>query len=161
MLDELKEKFLDLSPRDQLMLVVGTLAVLVYILVFMVLMPLHNELASTQKRNNALLEEQGRVRDLASKVMAAKQAGDSPGNAGQSLNALLNSTLRDHGLRMENFQPSGNSARVRLASAEFNKVVAWLNELEIQRGIQIKDLTITADQAPGSVLVNLHMQRGE
>ena len=47
---------------------------------------------------------------------------------------------------MDDFQPTGaNNVRVRFASVEFNKLVAWMNELENKEGIQIKEVSVTAD----------------
>lgn len=158
-MNEVKQWFLDQSPRDQMMLSVGGIAVVLYILLFMVLMPLYDNLEKTQQRNLAAMAEQQRVRELAGQVMAQKQS-PSGSTAGQNLNALLNESLREHGLTMENFQPSGNTARVRLGASEFNKVLAWLTEMEIKHGVQIKDLTIT-EQGPGAVGVNLQIARGE
>lgn len=159
-MNEIKQWFLDQSPRDQMMISVGGIVVVLYILLVVVLMPMYENLEQTQRRNLAALNEQQRVRELAGQVLAQKQ-NPSGSTAGQSLNALLNQSLREYGLSMENFQPSGNAARVRLGASEFNKVLAWLNEMEVKQGVQIKDLTITADQGPGAVGVNLHIARGE
>lgn len=158
-MNELKEKFLALSTRDQLMLVGGAALVLIYILVFVLLFPMQDRLDKSQQRVKSSLEEQSRVRHLAGQVLGLQQNGGGAGQ--QGINALLNESLGRFGLRMENFQPSGNTARVRLASAEFNQVLAWLHELEINQGLQVKDLTLTADKNPGAVLVNVQLQQGE
>lgn len=158
-MNDIKQWFLDQSPRDQLMLAVGGVLVMLYILLFMVLLPLREELQATQKRNLAALQEQQRVHNLAGRVLGQQSSGG--GASGQNLNALLNDTLREFGLRMENFQPSGDAARVRLGTSDFNKVFAWLTEMEVKQGVQIRDLTITADQNPGAVLVNLQLVQGE
>ncbi len=159
-MNDLKQWFFDLSPRDQLMLVVGGSLVLVYILVFVVLLPMDDKLDQSRKRNLAALEEQQRVRQLAGELMAAKSAGGKSGSGG-SMNAVLNNTLREHGLTMENFQPSGDGARVRLGVSDFNQVLAWVHDLEVNRGMHIRDLTVTGDQVQGAVSVNLQLQQGE
>ena len=158
-MNELKQRFLDLSPRDQLFLVGGAGILLVFILLFGVLFPMQDELAKARKQNASALKEQQEVRSLAGRVLASQQ-GAQGGNQQQSLNGLLNKTLSQHELTMENFQPSGNQARVRLSSSDFNKVFAWMHELEIKHGVNIKDVTITSDQSPGSVLVNLQLVWG-
>lgn len=157
-MNEIKDKFLALSPRDQLMIVIGTAVVVLYILIFVVLFPMQNNVDKLDKRVFASLDEQQRVHKLAGSVMANQQEG---GGGQQSINALLNNSLGKFGLRMDNFQPSGSTARVRLDSADFNKVMGWLHEMEIKQNIQIKDLTITADDKPGAVLVNIQLQQGE
>ncbi len=159
-MNDFKQWFFDLSPRDQLMLVAGGSLVLVYVMVFIVLLPMSDKLEESRKRNLAALEEQQRVRQLAGELMAVKSAGGNAGGGG-SMNAVLNNTLREYGLTMENFQPSGDGARVRLGVSDFNQVLAWVHDLEINRGMHIRDLTVTADQAQGAVSVNLQLQQGE
>jgi Type II secretory pathway, component PulM len=157
-MNELKQWFLDQNPRDQMMLSVGGVAVLIYILVFMVLLPMQDNLERKERRNLVSLQEQEEVRQLAGQVLARQQGGQEVSN--QNLTSLLNDSTREFGLTMENVQPSGNSARVRLGASDFNKVVAWLNEMENKRGLQISDLTITADRNPGLVQVNLQLTQG-
>lgn len=159
MMNDIKQWFLDQSPRDQMMLSIAGVAVLIYILIFMVLFPLQNDLERTEKRNLAALQEQQEVRQLAGQVLARQQSGQTGGGT-QNLTSLLNDSTREFGLTMENVQPSGNSARVRLGASDFNKVLSWLHEMEIKRGLQISDLTITADRNPGVVQVNLQLTQG-
>jgi general secretion pathway protein M len=159
-MNEIKQWFLDQSPRDQLMLSMGGVAVALYLLIFLLLGPMYSNLEAKERRNVAALEEQQRVRELAGQFLARQQIA-ATSTAGQSLNGLLNQSLAEFGLSMENFQPTDNTARVRLGSSEFNKVVAWLNALEVKQGVQIKDMTITADQTPGSVVVNLQIAWGQ
>ena len=61
-MNEFKQWFLDQSPRDQMMLSVGGAAVLLYILIFMVLLPLQGDLERNERRNQAVLQEQEEVR---------------------------------------------------------------------------------------------------
>lgn len=158
-MNEIKQWFLDQSPRDQMVLSVGAVAVAIFILFFLILFPMQDDLAKTQKRNLASLQEQQTVRDLAGQVLARQQGGNQ--GSSQNLTSMLNDTTRQFGLRMENVQPTGNSARVRLGASEFNSVLAWLHEMEIKQGLQVTDLTITADKNPGAVLVNLQLTQGE
>lgn len=158
-MNEIKQWFLDQSPRDQMVLSVGAVAVVIFILFFLILFPMQENLAKTQKRNLASLQEQQTVRDLAGQVLARQQDGTQGGS--QNLTSMLNDTTRQFGLRMENVQPTGNSARVRLGASEFNTVLAWLHEMEVKQGLQVTDLTITADKNPGAVLVNLQLTQGE
>lgn len=157
-MNEFKQWFLDQSPRDQMMLLVGGAAVLLYILIFMVLLPLQGDLERNERRNQAVLQEQEEVRQLAGQLMARQQSGQ--GAVAQNLTSLLNDSTREFGLVMENLQPSGNSARVRLGASNFNNVLAWLNEMENKHGLQIGDVTITADRNPGVVQVNIQLTQG-
>jgi general secretion pathway protein M len=157
-MNEFKQWFMDQSPRDQMMLSAGGVVVLLYILIFMVLFPLQNDLERTEKRNLVALQEQEEVRQLAGQLLARQGAGQQV--VAQNLTSLLNDSTREFGLIMENLQPSGNSARVRLGASSFNNVLAWLNEMESKHGLQISDVTITADRNPGVVQVNLQLTQG-
>jgi general secretion pathway protein M len=157
-MNEFKQWFIDQSPRDQMMLSAGGVVVLLYILIFMVLFPLQNDLERTEKRNLVALQEQEEVRQLAGQLLARQGAGQQV--VAQNLTSLLNDSTREFGLIMENLQPSGNSARVRLGASSFNNVLAWLNEMESKHGLQISDVTITADRNPGVVQVNLQLTQG-
>lgn len=159
-MNEIKQWFLDQNPRDQMMLSLGGVAVLIYVLIFLVLFPLQNDLERKEKRNLASLQEQQEVRQLAGQMLARQQSGQNGNSSNQNLTSLLNETTRNHGLTMENIQPSGNSARVRLGASDFNRVLAWLHDMEIKHGLQITDLTITADRNPGVVQVNIQLTQG-
>lgn len=159
-MNELKQKFMDLPPRDQLLLMVLSGVVVLYILIFVLLLPMQRSLKEAEVRNQRALVEQETVRELAGQVLAQRQSGSQPGG-NTSLNALLNDSLREFGLVMENFQPSGSTARVRLSTSDFNKVLAWLHELEVRQGLTVRDLTVASDQnAPGAVQVNLQLAQG-
>ena len=157
-MNEFKQWFMDQSPRDQMMLSAGGVVVLLYILIFMVLLPLQNDLQRTEKRNMVALQEQEEVRQLAGQLLARQGAGQEA--VAQNLTSLLNDSTREFGLIMEKLQPSGNSARVRLGASSFNNVLAWLNEMENKHELQISDVTITADRNPGVVQVNIQLTQG-
>lgn len=158
-MNELKQWFLDQSPRDQLMLSIGGAFVFAFILIFVVLFPMQDKLDKMEMRNQAALGEQQEVLTMAGDLLAQGGTSSSP-NSSSSLNGLINSTTRKHNIRMESLQPSGDTARVRIGASEFNNVMAWLNEMENKRGMQIKDLSITASSAPGSVVVQLQLVQG-
>lgn len=158
-MNELKQMFLDQSPRDQLFLSLGGVLVVAFILFFMVLFPMQDELEKQQRRNAGLMAEQSEVLDMAGQLMALRQPGASAGGA-QSLNAIVNTTTREHNLRVENLQPTGNAIRVRLGASSFNDVIAWLHDMEVKRGLQVKDISITANTSPGTVVVQLQLVQG-
>lgn len=158
-MNEIKQWFLDQNPRDQMMLSVGVVAVVIYILLFLILFPIQEDLRKTERRNLDSLRIQQEVRDLAGQVLARQQGGQQTG--GQNLTSLLSESTRQFGLSMENVQPTGNTARVRLGASPFGSVLAWLNDMESKHGLQITELNITADKSPGAVLVSLQLTQGE
>lgn len=146
-MNEFKNWFLQNSPREQLLLAVGAIAVAVALLYVGLLLPLINARDKQQVNNRAVMAQQIEVRRLAAEVLGQQQSGATNQS---SLAQITNTTLRNNDLKMEDFQPTGNdNVRVRLANVEFNKVMSWLNELENKEGVQIKEVSVTAGDVQG------------
>ncbi len=156
-MNDFKNWFLQNSPREQLLLAVGSIAIALTLLYFGLLSPITKDRDTQLTNNNAVLVQQAEVRRLASIVLGQQQGGVAQS---KSLAQVTNQSLRNHGLRMEDFQPTGESdVRVRLAGVEFNKVMAWLDELENKEGVQVKEVSVTAGDVDGmlnNVTVKLH-----
>ncbi len=146
-MNEFKNWFLQNSPREQLLLGVGAIALALTVLYAGLLLPLTKARDKQVTNNRAVLSQQVEVRELAARVLGQERAG---GGSQRSLAQVTNTTLRNHGLKMEDFQPTGNNnVRVRLAKVEFNKVMAWLDDLENKEGVQVKEVSVTADDVKG------------
>lgn len=156
-MNDFKNWFLQNSPREQLLLAIGSIAIALTILYVGLLAPMTKDRDKQITNNNAVLAQQAEVRRLASIVLGQQQGGAvQPRNLAQ----VTNQSLRNHGLRMDDFQPTGdNDVRVRLSSVEFNRVMAWLDELENKESVQVKEVSVTAGDADGmlnNVTVKLH-----
>ena len=146
-MNEFKHWFLQNSPREQLLLAIGAIALTVTALYMGLLLPLIDARDKQQMNNRAVMAQQIEVRRLAAEVLGQQQSGTTNQ---RSLAQITNTTLRNNDLKMEDFQPTGNdNVRVRLANVEFNKVMSWLNELENKEGVQIKEVSVTAGDVEG------------
>lgn len=154
----IKDTFLQAAPRDQILIVVGSLIAAVAIFVIVFLMPMQAK-AKLQKRNaDRVLIERQQVKELASTLLGQQQNPNAAGTG--SLVDMLNRTLPKYELQMEDFQPNGNTdAKVRVAKADLNKVFAWLNELENVENVQIKEFSAAAGPEAGTAVVNLRLHR--
>jgi general secretion pathway protein M len=158
-MNSLKDAFLQASPREQLAIVLGGGALVVVLLFVLVLMPMQKKRDQQLRFNaNALVEKQ-QVRELAGQLLGRSQSADQS-DSGGGLIDMLNRTLPKYQLQMEDFQPSGNTdARVRLAKAELNKILAWVNDVENVEGVQVKDFSAATGPEAGTALVNLRLHR--
>lgn len=146
-MNEFKNWFLQKSPREQLLLAVGAIALLVTLLYVGLLLPLIEARDKQLVNNRALMAQQIEVRNLAATVLGQQQSGSTNQ---RSLAQITNTSLRNNDLKMEDFQPTGNdNVRVRLANVEFNKVMSWLNDLESKEGVQVKEVSVTASDIRG------------
>ena len=146
-MNDFKNWFLQNSQREQLLISVGGVLVILALLYMLVLMPMTKSRDKQVINNRAVLAQQQQVRELAAQYLGEQQSG---GGQPMSLAQLINTSLSNHGLRMDDFQPTGEQdVRVRLDRVEYNKVMAWLDELENKKGVQIKEVSVAVDEVAG------------
>ncbi|MDZ7923536.1 MAG: type II secretion system protein M [Marinagarivorans sp.] len=146
-MNDFKNWFLQNSQREQLLISVGSVLVILALLYMLVLVPMTKSRDKQVINNRAVLAQQQQVRELAAQYLGEQQSG---GGQPMSLAQLINTSLSHHGLRMDDFQPTGEQdVRVRLDRVEYNKVMAWLDELENKKGVQIKEVSVAVDEVAG------------
>ena len=157
--DQLKEWWHQASSRDQLAIVALGFCLGVYILFSLILKPAWEMRDKQINSNNSQLAALERVRDLAAQ-WANRGGSSSRSRAGGSLVEIVDNSLRQNKLRLSNMQPSGsNAVRLRLEAVEFNALIAWLNQMETQQKLSIKEISIAGSKDAGMVSANLRLQR--
>lgn len=151
--------FLNKYNRREQMLILGcSLAVLLYLLWLVVLVPIQNKRDQLLAANTASTQTLGRVQIVAAQIQQARAVGAA--GADDNLNGLIDSTLSANGLAMSGLQPGTNGdVRVRLDRAAYEPLMQWLYELEFKQGITISDLSIASTNEPGQVTVTLRLQK--
>lgn len=157
---KLKQWFDNLRRQEQLMLLAGALAVTAYVVFVWVLAPMSTRIERLQQQNAAAAATLAEVRSLAEEFQRLSGSGQAAMASRGNLTQVIDSTIKSNQLVMTRFQPSSSGdAQVRLENAAFDNVVAWLNELEVANGVQIKDLSLTPGAASG--LVNVSVRLGQ
>lgn len=155
----MKEWFNNLRRQEQILLLVGAAAVALYIVFFWLLGPMSVSIANLQQQNRAAAETLVEVKQLAQEYQQL-QGGTTAARPTGNLTRIVDTTVKNHQLAMSRFQPSASGdAQVRFENAPFNHVVAWLNELETENGILIKDISITPGTASGLVNVSVRLNK--
>jgi general secretion pathway protein M len=157
-MNALKNWLAQASPREQITLGVGAIALVVYLLFVAVLDPLHESLQAQAQRNFASQEALQRMRTMAARWVHRDQ---SKGQArSTSIVELVDRSLRRHNLRMSGMQPSGSSdVRLRMDQVNYDALMAWLYDMEVTEGVQIRDLSVAAGPDPGTVVVNVRLHK--
>ncbi len=146
------------SSREQLTLGLGAIALVIYLLVVMVLDPLRQNLDQQLNRNQASQEALQRMRDMAALWLNREEEGGQSRSA--SIVELVDRSMRQHNIRMSGMQPSGSSdVRLRMDQVSFDSLLAWLYDMEITEGVQIRDLSVAAGADPGTVVVNVRLHK--
>lgn len=154
-IEAFKEWWNNASARDQISVVICAVCVTLYIMFMGVLSPMYDKRDAQVRAHQTSIATLAKVKELAVQI---KGTGSKGNNGGGSIVDLVDSSLRSHGLRLSNMQPSGRSdVRVRLDEVAFNSMIAWLREMEIEKGLQIKDLNVSESSTTGMVSVTLRL----
>lgn len=148
-----------LPPRDQRVLLIGTLIVAIILLVG-IFLPLQRKL---READAALLQQQADLQWMQQVGPALAAAGPGPAAVAtpDSLMVLIDTSARESGLAqaLTGTQPSRDgSARVQLEGADFNALVNWISRLSSQHGVRTESATITASNSPGTVSATVQLR---
>src|SRR5688572_12180378 len=101
------------NRRDQTLILGCGLAVAIYLLWLLILVPIQNKRDQLLAANTASTHTLGRVQIAAAQIQQFRDAGASASS--ENIGSLIDSTLRANGLAMTLIQPGSNGdARVRL-----------------------------------------------
>ena len=158
-MDKLLDKWHSYQPREQMMLMLLGLAMVVFIILMLVVVPLQNWRESEAQRLTNSTNELNRVRELVAQIKA-KEAKPARNANQQSLAVVIDNSLRKNDLIMRGFQPGSNQdARLRLENAAYPDLAQWLYDLEYEHGINIQELSLTPARVSGRLMVNLRVSR--
>ena len=151
--------FYRFNRREQIILLWGALAVTLYILLQLVVLPIQQMTQMQIERNKNLALTVAQVQTLAATLLTS----DTPKNAtnnGGSIAELVDRTLGAHGLRMSGFNPGSNGeVRLRLDNVSFSGLSRWLHELEFKHAVQVRELSMNLTSTPGLITVNVRLRK--
>lgn len=151
--------FNKLEAREQLLLMLGSTLVGIYLLYLLLWNPITNKRDNLIVQNQAVAQSLGTVRSLATEYKALKKSGAASKSAvGENLSRIVDSSVARNQLKMNRFQPSSSGdVQVRFENAVFNNIVAWLYELESEYAIEVKELSLTPGAGSGLVNVSVRL----
>lgn len=153
-MDQIKDWWESASEREQRLVLISAVVVLVGILYFALWQPLSNELTMQQQR---LKQAQQTLKWVDSNSKKLVEAGVSSGNNSarkQNLSQLINKTSKRYQINISRIQSRENSVDVWVNSAEFNQFVEWTSKLKNQYGVQVQTVDISRGKEKGLIKVS-------
>jgi general secretion pathway protein M len=150
MIATLRDRFDALTDREQRLVLFGSIAAVV-LLVLAIVLPVERGVSQSRANVTRKRADLGWIQQMAPALAAAPRA--TPANA-ESLIVLIDRSARDAGLgqALTGSQPSGNGAmRTQFEKADFNRLVDWISMLGQQYGVQAESATFEAGSEPGIV----------
>ncbi|MDA3921201.1 MAG: type II secretion system protein M [Salinisphaera sp.] len=166
MIDNLRQWFETLAPRERLAVVAGTIAVVFALFYYALWHPLNSALNTARTRVTAETNQARWMLGIRDEARLLQASGTQTALKGQndSLLSIVDATSRSNGLgeAVRHIQPDNNDkAIVSLQKANFNQLLFWLRSLQSDYGISATEMTISRNgDTPGQVEARLTLVRG-
>lgn len=148
------------NRREQTILLLGGLAVFIYLLWRALLVPIQEWHEGQVRANESASNTLARVEILSAQLERARQRDSEAGADTGNLSALVDSSLRANQLNMSGFQPgTGGQVRVRLDEVPYDRFMQWMYDMEYQHNVSVVDFSMAGTSAEGRVTVNIRLQK--
>lgn len=162
-MQRLKDRFSSLQLRERIIVVGGAILVLVVAIYVLALAPLYSAVNAQAKRVAQKEGDLAWMRSVAGEVSVLSAAAPTrPGPGNESMVVLIDRAARECGLgsSLTGQTPNGERGiRVRLESAEFDKLMVCLGTLQQVHAVDVESATIDRTAKPGLVNANLVLTR--
>ena len=153
----MKEWFSQLNQREQVSLILLSLALLLYLVYMFVWSPLDDNREDLVVQNVAVAESLVRVDAMVSELLQLR-SGDGQAGAKRNLMNVINASTGRLQLPVSRLQPnSRGEIQVRLESASFDDALRWLHEMEYQEGLLLRELSVTQTGTVGRVNITVRI----
>lgn len=152
----MKQWFNSLTKRDQRILLVGVIALLVYLVVQSAL-ALYDAKNQSAVRLRAAAELNSWVADAVTQI---QQQGSSTPSQQYSLAQMAETAAKKAGIRLSRFQPKNNhQAQVWLDEVGFDASLIFVAHLEQAYGVTIESIAINRSNQPGMVNARISFEQ--
>jgi general secretion pathway protein M len=149
-MNTLRTWYAGLQQREQRVVLIGTIAVGLMLLVGGILLPLQSAVSRVAEASETKREDLAWMRANAAEV---RDAGALPADTGEAPVVLVDRSGREAGLAtaLRGTQPSATGVRVQLEGAPFDTLLTWLDTLDRRYGLAIESITVDRTATPGLV----------
>ncbi|WP_293747355.1 type II secretion system protein M [uncultured Paraglaciecola sp.] len=151
-MDKLKSTFLQLSEREQRLVIISAVMLLVAIFYWGVWSPLNTSINKAQNAVNNQTELLAWVQKNANKAVQLRSSSGNKASFSGSLPQAVNQSASRMKIAISRMQPQGDELQVWIDQAPFNDVLSWLQSLE-KTGVSILDIDIVESALPGQVKI--------
>jgi len=158
----MKAWFASLAPREQRMVAVGGVVVVVMLVWGLVLAPLGSATDSARDRVENKRSLLAYIQSAAGELSGISDVPVQADLSGESLVVIVDRSLRQAGLgqSLTRNQPVGEDGiRLRLENAQFDSLAMWLGDIHARSGMAIESASFDRSQAPGRVNASLVLRQ--
>ncbi|MFY8273788.1 type II secretion system protein GspM [Pseudoalteromonas sp. SSDWG2] len=141
-----------LKPQEQRLLAIAGGVFVIFFFVMVVYRPLN---AAVNDAKQQVIKQQELLQFVQQSIVQIKASGGNV-KAASSTNVtqVVNRTRSRYQIEISRMQPSGDGLRLNIDSVAFNQLLAWLDELVHNHGVNITNIELSLDPKPGHVRVS-------
>lgn len=151
-MNKLMQTFHQLSEREQRLVLISAIVVVIGIFYWLIWSPLNQSLETATKAVNSQQELLAWVQKNANRAVQLRGSAGKGAVFKGSLPQVVNQTAARLKIAISRMQPQGEELQVWVDQAPFNDVLSWLQALE-KMGVEIKDIDIAEANMPGMVKI--------
>lgn len=151
-MEELKQKFHQLSEREQWLVGVSAVVVIIGMFYWLLWSPLNKAIESDRlavSNQQALLSW---VQKNANRAIQLRASASNGSRFNGSLPQAVNQTAAVQKIAITRMQPQGEELQVWVDQAPFNDVLSWLTAMQ-KMGISILDVDLAEADQPGLIKI--------
>lgn len=145
-----KQKWQQLNNREQSLVAVMSVVVVVFLFYSLLWQPLNTNLIKSAKK---LERRQALLTWVQTKTQQYQQVSKTGKRSGSSLTSIVNRTAKQKNLTVTRMQPQGDDLQIWVDEVPFEQLLAWLDQLVEQEGLVIKAIDIKSAADIGVVQV--------
>ena len=156
LLIELRSRYAELDIREQRAVLALSAFLLVVLFYLLVWAPVVSFQADSQTDYDRHLDLLTYLKSTESDARAAASGGAVSRQSGQAMLSAVSAAARLTGINPSRLQPEGNDGvSVWFDSVSFTLLMRWLEKLETERGIVVRQIAIDSRDQPGLVSARL------
>lgn len=151
-MDELKKRYKDLTEREQWLVKIIGIFLIVSLLYSTIWSPL---VSAVEKNERSVKTQRNALQTMQKNSQRAQQlkaGGSRNASLSGSLAQAVNGTANSLSVSISRMQPQGEELIVWVDEAPFDSVLAWFQAMET-RGVRILDADIVETNQPGQIKV--------
>lgn len=159
----MKAWFMQLKPRERVMVGLGTILLAIFLLYALVWLPFTKHLTSLRQsvQEQKILVQW--MQESVEEVRRLRSGSSTPGQlpAGQSLLAVVDQSAKNSqlGAVMKRVEPEGqNTARVWFEQANFDDLVQWLDAIQGAFGLRVTSIVLERQDTPGLINARVSLE---
>ncbi|MGL4351152.1 MAG: type II secretion system protein GspM [Plesiomonas shigelloides] len=154
MIEKLQSRWLDLTIREQWLVVVGSILLLVGVFYWSVWQPIAKHIIAQEKQVQNQQQTLAWLKENGKKVLAMQDVVSYSAETHGTLEGLVNRTASEHKIKIERLQPQEQSLNVWIDKVQFDDLLYWLATLQEKYGIDVQIIEIAReDLSPGLVKI--------